>query len=394
MARDQNHADGASAPMRLVIDCTPLTGGGGTQVASAFLENLSAKSDLIWQAVVSTAMQRALSDRLKRDERITVVAKRNWLDLFFIGRRLARIEKSFEPDVVFTVFGPTYFKPASRHLIGFALPLMIYDVDDALGEPSIIAKFKMFLGRRAFHRADHTVVETETVRQRLHQRLGIDEDRISVIGNSVNPLIVEAMDRTAMPDADVFGIIVPSAYYRHKNLAVIPRIAAEMRRLDPGFAFEFRLTLDPGSPAWHAITDLASKLGVEKYVKTLGVVSLAALAGHYQQAAATFLPTLREASTAVYPETFFACRPLITTDIDFARELCGDAAAYVSYDDLPKAAATILHIGKDSELRDALVQNGKRQLAVTYPNPVEKFELQMALIRKVAAGRGPRSAAR
>jgi glycosyltransferase involved in cell wall biosynthesis len=374
-----------ASPLRLLVDCAPLSGGGGAQVASAFLEHLIDEPQVEWIAVVTNPMLYALSDRLRKDPRITVVKKENWRDRLSIRRVLEQKEKHFVPNLVFTVFGPTYFRPNTRHLAGFAIPLMIYDYDVEQTRPPLTTKFITWLGRRAFRRTDHIVVETETVRQRLSRRLKISEHRVSVIGNGINPLFSAAMGDKQRADSDVFGIIVPSAYYRHKNLEVIPAIAAEMRKLDPEFRFEFRLTLQQDSAAWQHIAKAATKLGVGDCLTTLGVLSLDKLAGHYAKASATFLPTLREASTAVYPETFYAERPLVTTDIDFARELCGNAALYVTYSDLETTAATLLHLAKDPILQADLVVAGKNQLATTYPTTAQKYEMQMALIRTVAA---------
>jgi glycosyltransferase involved in cell wall biosynthesis len=373
-----------AAPLRLLVDCAPLSGGGGAQVASAFLEHLIDEPQVQWIAIISKSMLYALSDRLKRDQRVIIVEKKSWFDRLVIRRLLVRHENMFKPNVVFSVFGPAYFRAKNRHLVGFALPLMIYDYDHLLGQPKVAGKFITWLGRRAFRRTDHIVVETETVRQRLSSRLKIPAHRISVIGNGINPLFSAAISDKQRADSDVFGIIVPSAYYRHKNLEVIPDIAAEMRKLDPDFRFEFRLTLQQDSAAWKNIATAAAKLGIGDCLTTLGVLSLDALAEQYAKASATFLPTLREASTAVYPETFYAERPLVTTDIDFARELCWNAALYVTYSDLETTAATLLRLAKDPILQADLVAAGKHQLATTYPTTAQKYAMQMSLIRTVA----------
>ncbi|MFX4450789.1 hypothetical protein ABTA90_19470, partial [Acinetobacter baumannii] len=42
------------------------------------------------------------------------------------GRRILEIEKQYKPDLVFVVFGPSYWRPKAKTLQGFALPLMVY----------------------------------------------------------------------------------------------------------------------------------------------------------------------------------------------------------------------------------------------------------------------------
>jgi glycosyltransferase involved in cell wall biosynthesis len=373
-----------SPRMRILVDCAPLSGGGGSQVASAFLENLAGTNEADWRAIATDRTISALSPQLQNDVRIKSVKKRNWVDILRIGRLLAHEERVFQPDVVFSIFGPTYFEPRVPHLVGFALPLMIYDIEPPLREPTISDRLKTWLGRRAFKRAVHIVVETETVKERLNARLGISETNISVIGNSVNPLFAAALAQTVSPPDDIFRMIVPSAYYPHKNLEIIPSVAAELKLRDPDLAFEFLCTLDPSLPQWVSIAQEASRLGVAEHIQTIGTLTLPELAHHYQHSSAVFLPTIREASTAVYPESFQARRPLLTSDFDFARDLCGDAALYFPPTDAASIADVVLELVKDVGLQAGLISQGEARLRTSYPTASEKFAQQMRLLHVVA----------
>lgn len=374
-----------SARLRILVDCAPLSGGGGSQVASAFLENLNMTHNVEWRAVVTDRTMSALSFALQNDPRLALVKKRNWFDIPRIGRLLRREEKLFRPDIVFSVFGPTYFQPRASHLVGFALPMMIYDLELPLKAPNVVKKLKTWLGIRAFKKSDHIVVETETVKTRLSVRLAIDQAKISVIGNSVNPLFAAALASKHMPVDDIFRMIIPSAYYPHKNLEIVAHVAAELKRRDPNFAFEFLFTLDAGLSNWRSMYQDAVRLGVEKNISTLGNLTLPELAAHYESSSAVFLPTIREASTAVYPESFLAMRPLVTSDFDFARELCGDAALYVPPTDAAAIADILLTLAGDVKLQAKLVAKGEARLKEYYPTAEAKFQQQMQLILTIAA---------
>src|SRR5688572_11945307 len=45
-------------------------------------------------------------------------AKARWL--------ARRLEDEFNPDVVYTIFGPSYWLPKAPHVIGFAIPALLY----------------------------------------------------------------------------------------------------------------------------------------------------------------------------------------------------------------------------------------------------------------------------
>jgi hypothetical protein len=236
-------------------------------------------------------------------------------------------------------------KARSPHVVGFALPHLIYERDSEMPKASLIDRAADVVRRHSFRSADHLVVETATARERVARRLGIDIARVSVISNSRNPLLQH------LPDPEggtrpIFAILIPSAYYWHKNLELVPKVAAVLRQLQPSFDFVFRFTLSETSREWQAILADATRLGVGDRLVTLGVIRISDLAAAYRDACVVYLPTLREISSAVYPESYFFRRPLITTDMDFARELCADAALLVEPRNPVAAASALLSLAR------------------------------------------------
>lgn len=369
--------------MKLLLDCTPLHSGGGIQVAIAFLDGLRHRDDIAWMAIMSEDMKSKLPDMHRGLDRIIALRKESAVDFIRLRRTLSRLEHQYRPDIVFTVFGPAYFRPQAPHLVGFALPNLIYPHDGVLASlDGPLQRIIDVLRCTLLRQADHLVVETETVRTRLIDRLGIEDRKVSVIGNCVNPLLLN-FTPSDLPDRARFEILTPAAYYPHKNLEIIPAVAAALKRLDPAFDFIFRLTLDPASRPWRHIEAQARRFEVAGQVTTLGNLSLPALAKAYNAASAVFLPTLREASTAVYPESFYFGRPLITSDIDFARELCGDAAIFVPPMIPAVIAESILTMHRDPVRVAHLVEAGKKRLACAYPSSHDKFCAQIDLLQKV-----------
>ena len=299
------------------------------------------------------------------------------MDRIALRNALRKIESAFLPDVVFTVFGPAYFRARPPHVVGFALPHLIYK---PIGKPTLRQTLVNWLQVTSLRAADLLVVETETVRKRLAARLAIDPSRIAVIGNSVNPLLL-IQNVAAEPSSGRFRILIPSSYYTHKNLEVTPTVAAAMRCIKPELDFEFQFTLDTSSKHWQKIMRSAARLGVEKHLTTLGILSLPRLAGAYRDASAVFLPTLLEASTAVYPESFYMKRPFVTSNLDFAIELCGDAALFAPPHDALALATGLVDLAQNRELREQLISAGERRLKENYPGPEEKFAMQMEVLR-------------
>jgi glycosyltransferase involved in cell wall biosynthesis len=371
--------------MKVLVDCVPVLTGGGVQVAIALLSGLRGQPEIGWRAVLPSQVLALLPPDLAADSRIMAVSRKSQLDRIWLTGRLHRIEREEAPDAVFTIFGPPFFRARAPQLVGFALPHLIYDRDALMPRATLKDRLGDWLRCTLLRRADHLVTETETARQRLGRRLGVPLARISVIPNGVNPLLERPADLDA-PRPGPFAVLIPSAFYWHKNLEIVPAVAAEMRRRDPGLDFVFRLTLDPRSPEWTALATSAQKLGAGSQLTTLGVVKITALASAYAATSAVYLPSLREISTAVFPESFFFRRPLVAADMDFARELCGDAALFVPPRNAAAAAEQLIALAHSQALRARLIEAGERQLAEAYPTPAGKLRMQLDLLARLAAG--------
>lgn len=240
--------------------------------------------------------------------------------------------------------------------------------------------------RFAVSRGDRFIAESRTVRERLSRIAGIAPDRIAIIANTYSPFFLGCLrSQVPKPPRATKLIAVPAAHYTHKNLEIVPHVAARLQAL-LSIPFRFLLTIPPSGRGWRAIAEEAARLGVQDSVRTLGVVPHARIARLYSLSDSVFLPTWLESSTATYPESFAAEVPLITSDLDFARELCGDAALFVDPFDPAAAAEAIARVLTDTELAQSLIERGRAALAANYVSPEEKWRRQLLALEAVAQG--------
>lgn len=108
--------------MRVIINISNRLGGGAFQVAISFVMELLAKdfgrncyfagNREILAALENSGVAVDNSRFFEIDNRYYAL----------IHLRLGRIERMVKPDLVFTVFGPAYWRPKAKHLVGFANP--------------------------------------------------------------------------------------------------------------------------------------------------------------------------------------------------------------------------------------------------------------------------------
>lgn len=375
--------------MRALIDASSLVKGGALQVALGIIDHAARTPGHEWHLALSAEVASLLHGiDLTPFRSIAALPARSssWRRILALRSALPDIERSIRPDVVFTVFGPPYWAARAPHVAGFALPMPLYPesiVWQRLGPLGRLKRRARFALRCwGLRWADHLIVETETVRRRLHEVLGYPEARISVVRNSYSAVFASELQSAQRPSAR-FSILVPASYYPHKNLEILPRVAAALQPL-AARDFEFVLTLPADEPPWQGIAAAAHDLGVGHRLRTLGAVPHHDVAGYYRQADVIFLPTLLECSTAVYPEAFVAGVPLCTSNLDFARELCGDGALFVDPSEPAAAAQTLGRLMTDGDLRADLVRRGAAALRANYPTPDEKWRDQLECLCRVA----------
>jgi glycosyltransferase involved in cell wall biosynthesis len=216
--------------------------------------------------------------------------------------------------------------------------------------------------------------------------MGYDPARVFVVRNTYSPAFAHALaSSTKAPPEDVLRVAVPSAYYIHKNLEFVPEVAAALK--DRGLEnVRFALTLPEQDQPWQRIRARAEQLQVANMVKTEGRVPHGQIADLYRSAHAVFLPTLLECSTATYPEAFAAGAPLVTSDRDFARELCGDGALFVDPFNAEQAAEALARALTDQDVREELVSHGRAALEENYISPEEKWRQQLLCMETLARG--------
>ncbi|MHB8869621.1 MAG: glycosyltransferase [Thermoleophilia bacterium] len=386
--------------MRVMLNATNLHSGGGVQVASGLCDTImvDSLSSVRWSLVISNAVSQNMTPvaNSNTDCPIEVVDMR---PRHVLAARRARSalsdeEKRFRPDIVLTVLGPPYWKPKAPHLCGFAVPWVIFGGGKAWRTiPPLLRPFvyvtnvhrKRNLSRRWFY-----WTETSSAASALAGRLAIGAERVQVIANSANRVYLEARaswpEAAAQPwrkwsEADPFKILCLSSYYPHKNLEMIPEVAKRMLRM--GLRdFLFELTLPQSGRGWARIDALRRRLGVVGQVTNLGAQPVSECPRLYLDASAVFLPTLLEVASAVYYESAAMRRPLVTTDIPPAREICGDTALLFPPFDTSRAAEMLASLITNRSTYDQIVEACARRAdrATSEPTKLELMEIALARV--------------
>ena len=375
--------------MKIIINTTTLVRGGALQVAVSFLEELKAFGQdqyfvLLSRQVAAQIDRESFPPRFvfyEFDSSPASFARRRTLVKKFVA-----LERALAPDVVFTVFGPSYWRPAATHVMGFAVVWAINPESVAFSRLKLSDRIKQRLSicyKRYYVRrdADHYIVETDDVKARMSRFIRINAAKIDVVGNTCNGFFDAPPAPLDIPSLrNVFRLVTIAANYSHKNLGIIAEVIPVLRRR--GFACQFLVTI-----AEEEYAALFGELG--DWVVNLGPVEARLCPAVYERCDALFLPTLLECFTASYPEAMKMGKPILTSDLGFARCLCGDAARYFDPLNPEDIAARIIEVASDPGLREKLVQAGGEKLK-SFPTPKERAVRYTEICTAIAGARRAR----
>ena len=120
--------------LRILINTTNLRKGGALQASSALIEDLKKNKKHEFHIMLSPAMSNFIQkENLPSHMKFYECDYPRKIASSFINKELDDLERKILPDCVFSVFGPTYWKPKSPHIMGFANGLYLFDDLPRLG---------------------------------------------------------------------------------------------------------------------------------------------------------------------------------------------------------------------------------------------------------------------
>ncbi len=351
--------------MILVINTSNLKKGGGIQVALSFIQECIYFYENEYHVFISPNISSQIEQK-DYPENFHFYPILNTPASILHGikaiHQLKKLEKEIKPDCIFTVFGPSYWTPKSPHLLGFAKGKFLYTGTPFFKKTGVLSKARFYLTRKA-HRfffkknSDFFYVESEDSKQRLSSFLNVSRNKISAISNTYNPVFNQPLyeDNLLPPKTkNEFRLVTISSYYKHKNLEIIKDVIPLLQQIKKTH-FTFILTIEQS---------LFEKIfkGFERNLINLGPIPIRWCPKVYHESDALFLPTLVEIFTASYPEAMKMNKPILTSDLPFAHEICGEAAEFFDPLNPEDVASKIINLSNNPERQRLLIRKGEEQL--------------------------------
>ncbi|MCI5056682.1 glycosyltransferase [Phaeodactylibacter sp.] len=369
--------------MKIVINTAHQRFGGAIQVALSFIHECRRFAEHEYYIWVGSGVRTALDETVfpanfhfrHFDFGAITIQK-----TFIINRSLQQAEREIQPDCIIATTGPSYFHSKAPQIIGFNLPLYIYPESPYVQQLSFKQQLKMLLKKKAhfyfFKRdANAYVVQTEDVNQRVRKEL--KTSAVNTVTNTASQYYSEEQftaPKLLPKEPDRFRFLTLSSYYPHKNLELIPAVLKELHQRGIS-TVDFVLTLKN--------KDFQAHIGDHPNIINVGPVPPPEGPGLYAECDGMFLPTLAECFSASYPEAMKMEKPIITTDLGFAKSICQKAALYFTPRNALSAANAIEKLVRDKKLQKHLIHEGSKRLRY-FDTPSSRAQKYLEICRKYA----------
>jgi glycosyltransferase involved in cell wall biosynthesis len=281
---------------------------------------------------------------------------------------LPAIVRQFRPDVIFNMANRGFLSPPAPQATLIQDPHLFYPFSQ-FGKIPLEERLMFHYHRRHLRKSlRHTQLlfcQTALAADRLRAsyRTGVP---IKLCPNQFSsyarqPAAGVEVPAQLRPLQDRFKLFVLTCYYPQKNLEIIPKVFERYRKELEGVVVVLTISPHESRQARKLLAVIRAR-GLGPNILTVGLLPQEQLGAYYTHTDALLLPTLLESFSGTYIEAMTYGRPILTSNMDFARAVCGSAAEYFDPFDPQSICESILKLKNDSELRRTLVEAGKAMI--------------------------------
>ena len=221
--------------MNILLNGLPITVGGGRVKFDSFVRHLNQSQ--VHKTKVVIHPRNAPIYNAKNFPNLSFTycsySPASFKDYFKARRFLNELESEFAPDYVITLFGPSFWRPKAKHLMGYAIPHYVYPESPFFKSLSLRQRLTHEIRKRikTWHfknNADLWYTESEEVSKRLRLLLNVDPNKVYTVWPQNHPIFQEPEKRNRH---DKLIILTVSAYYPHKNFGIFPNVIRSLSEI-------------------------------------------------------------------------------------------------------------------------------------------------------------------
>ncbi len=375
--------------MNIILNFIPLKSGGGTQVGLDFLSQINKFGSKHNWYVVTTKNTVFTEYRYSDNLHLAKVIPDNILyRILFENLFCKLLINKLNASVVYTQFGPMWPGSQAINISGCAYSNLMYPELNFWEKLPYLARIKSkIIDRLRLHRmllSDITIFETKDIEKRAITLFSLDPSRVFHVSPSTSSTFIDQHVSTEsicrikqIPNG--FRVLLLSNYRVQKNIDSLPHIAHQLIHNYHIKNVIFIITLKNNDKRLHHILQLAESLHVSHCIYNIGPFPYRECTPLYNACDAVILPSLLESFSNTIIEAWHMQKPLLISDLEWARSICENGAVYFTYEDYDHCALQISKLITNNELYYNTVQNANL-IIKKYSTPKTRFLSYLKII--------------
>ncbi len=354
--------------MKILILAHSLRGSGGISVAINIIKAIQkiAPSN---EYIFIIPKMKIYEELNYNNHKVIFYEHKNYLyRILYDTFKLRKIYNNLKPNFVLSLgnFGLRKIQGKQGFLIHN--PLLVYNCFKPKSFlHKIILKIIKIKIKLSLKYTDIVFCQTKTMKTRFINKFKFNK-KITILPNVVSnfvtknefkiPLIIEK-------EKNKFKLFQLCQYYEHKNLELALKLFRHYKYELKNVVLFITISKEHGKKAEKLLFNI-KKYKLENKIINLGPIPQKELYSYYKFSDALFFPTLLESFSATYPESMKYHLPIITSNLDFAKEVCEDAALYFDPNSITSVKETIIKLKNNKNLQKKLIEKGNERFK-TFP---------------------------
>jgi len=372
--------------MNILINLSTLKSGGGQNVAMNFLHSftkMKIDDDKMFFLVAKNSEPHLFLKKILYP-RFLVVPRNPLRRILFEVFRSNRYLKSNNIDIIYSYFGVGLYNKQIPQVSGSADSNLYFPEIDFWSDYTGIRRLKKWVVDKyriwGVKRSHAVVFENKALEVRAQKLFNVKKTAL------IKPSINFEFENKHYSFPQNVAESVPKGlflcgWHPNKNLLIIPGLASELNQR--GVPFHFIITAPLDNSLMHKkLEELIYKDNVQSMISVVGQVRKDQLKSLYEQIDYVFLLSKLESFSNNIIESWFFKKPLIITDADWSKSICGEAALYVERNSINDIVDKIVSINSNDIMKKTIILNGNEKLK-EYPSIEERINHEMEFLQYV-----------
>ena len=300
-------------------------------------------------------------------------------------KRIRIIEETTKPDVVHSILAPSYHRFKTVEVMRCANAWTVVGGVNKYAWKVTPFKYKIRyfikarISRWLMRKTKYFITQSNIAKKCILRTVKTIDDNVCVVTNVLSESF-QKYNTNKIPHQG-FNMVYASSPAVHKDYTLLPEVAFLLTRKFGLTHFKIHVTIP--NFCKDIFEKKIQKYGVENNFQNEGFLEHKDLIQLYKKCDLALFPSLLETFSGTLLEYMYFKLPIVTSNLDFNKDVTEDAALYFKPHDAEDMASKIYMLYSNESLKQELLLNAQKRLAV-FRNNSDKYSETISFLFHVS----------